>query len=233
MTLNELRSHAATLAGLPSVNADPFFANAVDGWLNDAQVRYGKRYGIPVARFEGNVAANPLVLNPPPMDMGVFSVLDIDAGKRLRVLDEYEADSLMPDRGSDTGRPAIVEMRRTDGNRLYFWPAPDASYAYRIIYTAMPQRMERGNDEPWNGQYPEFHDLIALKVATDYALAGLGRDAEHEESADQNPYAPMNRIRFLKARLMEREAAVDAELSTTSIPTAGAFIDTHTAGYRY
>lgn len=235
MTLHELRNAAAHWAGFTGANEDPQFVAVVNSLLNAAQLRYGRKWLLPRAYEDTTVAAgtaNYTLANQPYSD-GVLSV-SID-GKRVPVIDAYGIDNEYPDRDpAATGEVRFVEYDSTgSSNTLRLWPAPaTAINRMRIYYAYIPPRMESGNDEPWDGQFQEYHEIIALRAALQYVEKRLGEDSA-EKLKDENPYGPLNAPNWLRRRLAEMEAEYDVRLSrlASSIPTGDPAVRWYSPGY--
>jgi len=224
MTLHELRNAAAHWAGFVGANEDPQFLAVVGRLLESTQLHYGRKWFLPRTHWETSVAAGTTTVNLPnaPYSNGVLSV-SID-GKRIPVVDNYRLDNEYPDRDpTETGRVRFVEFDHTTGpTALRLWPAPDSAISrLRVYYAYRPAAMQSGNDEPWDGQFPDYHEIIALRAALQYVEKRLGEDSA-EKLRDENPYGPLNAPNWLRRRLAEMEAEYNAQLSrlASSIPTA-------------
>lgn len=224
MTLQELRNAAAHWAGYVGANEDPQFIAVVNVLLESSQLAYGRKWFLPRTHEETPITAGTATytLANTPYANGVLSV-SID-GQRVPVVDNYRLDNLYPDRDATaTGDVRFVEFDHTTGpNTIRFWPAPSSAInRLRVYYAFVPQRMEASTDEPWNGQYPEYHEIIALRAALHYVEKRLGEDSA-EKARDENPYGPLNAPNWLRRRLAEMEANYDVRLSrlATAIPTA-------------
>ena len=211
MTLNELRELAANWAGRSAVNSDADFNMIITSLLNSAQMRYGRRFLVPRGYYSASgVTGSTITLPKTPYKNGVLSVFDATNQRRIPVYTPYEADNKWPDRASASkGATQIVEWDNAQPTVLTLWPQPSSANDYRIFYAYAPQPMATGDDEPWDGIYPEYHEIIALAAALDYVERKLGEDSANL-IADQNPYGPLNAPRWLRGKLdkMEQEVAI-------------------------
>ena len=223
MTLQELRSEAAHWAGFVGSNEDPQFAAVIGMLLKDAHLYYGRKWLVPRRREQFAIASGTasVTLASRPYTRGVLTV-SID-GRRVPVLDPYRLDSEYGDRNpADTGDVRFVEHDfYAAPTLLRFWPIPSKDIDVVAFYGYIPPELRRGDDEAWDGQFPEYHNLIALRAALQYVEKRLGEDSA-EKLRDENPYGPLNAPNWLKRKLLEMEAEYDVQLArlVSRIPTA-------------
>ena len=237
MDLQELRNRMAHWAGLTASNADPDFNSISTTLLNAAQVRYGRRLFVPRSNLLFSGVGTPTITLPDtPYHNGIISVFDVSNGRRLPVFDVYTADNEYPDRANmNPGLPEFVEYDYLSSpNVLRLWPAPSTAIDIRVFFAFMPQLMRAGTDQPWNGQFPEYHEIIALSAALDYVERRLGEDAL-DRQRDENPYGPLNAPNWLRKKLAEMESEVQANVSVLvrSVPTANRRLGFRNSGYRW
>ena len=236
MTLQELRELAAHWAGYSAANADPNFVAIVNALLNNANRRYGARFLIPRTTevFTG-VSTSLITLTNTPYSNGLFSVIDRTNKRRLPIYNTYEADNRWPDRATASpGLPRFVEWEPANPTSLTIHPQPSPPVDLAVFYSYVPPQMQSGDDQPWDGQYPEYHELLAIAAALDYVEKRLGEDSA-EKLRDENPYGPLNAPNWLKKKLIEKEMEVmNAVVRIASVPTADAYGGTwRSPGYRF
>lgn len=214
MTLNELRELAANWAGKSAANADPDFGFAITMLLNSAQLRYGRKFLVPRGYYNAVGVTTPTITLPnTPYKNGLISVFDITNKRRIPVYSPYEADNKWPDRASaPAGRTQIVEWDNANPSVINLWPQPATPNDYRVFYAFTPSVLQQGNDQAWNGVFPEYHEIIALAAALDYVERRLGEDSANLV-ADQNPYGPLNAPRWLRGKLDKMEQEVSLAVS--------------------
>lgn len=234
MTLQELRNEAAHWAGFVGSNEDPQFAAAIWMLLKDAHTYYGRKWLIPRRREQFAVASGTasITLASRPYSRGVLTV-SID-GRRVPVLDPYRLDSEYGNRDlADTGKVRFAEHDPYAApNIIRFWPIPSSDVQVAVFYGYLPPDLQRGDDEAWDGQFPEYHNIIALRAALQYVEKRLGEDSA-EKLRDENPYGPINAPNWLKGKLREMEAEYNVQLSrlVSRIPTADPSGRWHSPGY--
>lgn len=236
MTLQELRELTAHWAGFTAANADPGFIAIVNQLLNSANVRYSAKFYLPrrTEVFTG-VSTPTITLTSQPLSNGLFSVIDRTNKRRLPIYNTYEADNHWPDRfSSSPGKPAMVEWEPSNPTQLNIWPQPSSPTDIAVFYAYVPPQMLQGTDQPWDGQYPEFHDVLAIAAALDYVEKRLGEDSA-EKLRDENPYGPLNAPNWLRKKLLQREMEVlDATVRIAPVPTADPYGgDWRSPGYRF
>ncbi len=210
MTLQQLRDSAARLAGYSETTNDPVFRAEIDDILNELNYTYGRRFLVPryTETFSTHTAAT-ITLTDAYAD-GIIDIIDTDNNKILPVYKPEEANQLDPDRTTwtTTDTPRYAEVSPESPNIIKLWPNPPSSgVSYIVRYARPPQDMVRGTDEPWDGQGKEFHRLLAFAAALAMIEHRSGEEARNIE-LNQNPYGPLNNIRYLMGRVqaMEREA---------------------------
>lgn len=236
MNLQELRELAAHYAGLTSSTAAGDFNSIITPLLNAAQVRHGRRLRVPrqYVTLTGVTTATVTLPITPYASNGLISVFDLTNKNRLPIYRPYEADNEWPDRASaPPGVPSMVEWDQTNPATLTIYPTPSTPVDLRVFIAYDPPQMQVAADQPWSGQFPEHHELIAVSAALEYVEKRIGDDAE-TLVADRNPYAPLNAVRWLRGKLdaLEKEA-FNALVPVLSVPTANRRLTFRNSGYRW
>lgn len=210
MTLQQLRDSAARLSGYSEAINDPVFLAEIDDILNELNYTYGRRFLIP--RYTETFSSHSLstiTLTDAYAD-GIIDIVDVDNNKILPVYKPEEANQLDPGRTTWTtaDTPRYAEVSPESPNIIKLWPKPPTTgVSYVVRYARPPKNMERGGDEPWDGQGREFHRLLAFAAALSMSEHRSGEEA-HNVDINVNPYGPLNNIRYLMGRVeaMEQEA---------------------------
>lgn len=213
MTLQQLRDSAARLSGYSEAINDPVFRAEIDTALNELNYTYGRRFLIPRYELSFPAQSTQTLTLPDAYADGIIDIVDVTNGKQLPVYKPEEANQIDPDRTSwtFTDTPRYAEVAPETPNVIKLWPVPSSASDYIVRYARPPANMERGTDEPWDGQAKEFHRLLALAGAL--AMIEM-RSGEQARNIDLNPdpYGPLNSIRYLNARVHALEAEAEAAL---------------------
>lgn len=160
MTLAQLQTQLARLIGLQNIGNDPNVAAWTTDALNQAQLEIATDLQIPRVRFTLGPGVNPFVLPSGIQSWGVIAVRDITNDNPLAIVDP--ARRLAESNPSSTGIPVFAEY---DFNQLNLYPVPTAPVQIEVVAAVIPADMTLPTDQPWNGQYPDYHGLIAMKAA--------------------------------------------------------------------
>jgi len=160
MTLAQLQGQLARLIGLQNVSNDPNVAAWVTDALNQAQLEIAVDLQIPRTRFTLGPGVNPFVLPPGIQSWGVLAVRDITNDNPLAIIDPSRR--LAESNPTATGVPIFAEY---GFNQLNLYPAPTTPVQIEVVAAVIPADMVLATDQPWNGQYPDYHGLIAMKAA--------------------------------------------------------------------
>jgi len=213
MNLQELRELAVWHAGYGSLAENNDLIPVLDRILNTENERLGAQLMVP--RYELSITGHtaPTITLPSAYHNGVLEVLDVKSRRRLPILTPQEANIELPDRTNlPPGQPKAVEIKPFQPNTLYLWPVPDSTgYDYIIRYARPPAQMIIWSDTAWDGQFPQYHDLIALSAALQLAVQRFGEDARNIETP-KNPYGPLNAYRALRELYAQRLEEAKAEL---------------------
>lgn len=213
MTLQELREMTANLSGISTSGASGELVANIDNLLNIAQRSLGHDLLVPRRdeNFTG-VSTPTITLTDRPYTNGIIDIVNLTSKERMEWYSPVEADIAMPDRANvSQGNPKIVEQKPESPGVLYLWPNPSAPVDIVVRYAYVPQPMVAMTDEPWSGQFPEFHDLLALHAARYFAQKITASDAL-ENTRRENPYGPLNNWRSINQLYMERKHEAEAML---------------------
>jgi len=237
MTLQELRRRAAHLSGFVGASADSQFEASIDYIINEVASRYAKLGRVPrTNEVLSGVTNTATITRAPQAPNGVISVFDLTNKRRLPVYGTFEADNVAPTRATaSAGMPRMVEWDHVSApTSLLVWPHASPPVDLRIYYAYMPPEMERDSDEAWDGQLPQYHELIAYGAALEYLRKRIGEDSA-EKLSDQNPYGPLNPITTLEKVVARKEAEFLAATAATAreLPTADPYGGWYAPGYRW
>lgn len=184
MTLGQLKQELAQYLGLDSTTSDGLVSLWDESLLNRAANELATILQIPRAE---------VVLTRADMEAGDYS-LPASASAVLRAVappdivvplvdqDDYQyAGASFPYPRVHFGVGGVVLVRNTTPLSIRFTPRGEGMYPERlkIIYARTPTEMTDEGHQPWDGQYPQYHGLIAMRAAMD-ALMLMSPGAEGE-----------------------------------------------------
>ncbi len=162
MTLADLKLRLARLLGLENVSDDPVFSAWSSAALNDAMGKLSAQLQIPRKTYTLSSVVDSATAPSDMQTWGLLAANDMTNGTSLAIIDPARRMSRFPE--AVTAPPTAVEYDVAN-NRLTLWPKPPSKIDLLILYAAVPQQMVADTDVPFNGQYDEFHYIIAFGAA--------------------------------------------------------------------
>lgn len=190
MNLTQLQARLARYLGLANVTDDPDVAAWTAIALNDAQLSIATELQIPRDVRTVTIPPGPYSLGPGVQSWGLLAAADTTNGNPLGVVSTArrvaEFPSLPP-----ASVPRIVAYEPST-NTIELLPPPIAPVTVVLYLALIPADMVNPTDEPWNGQYADWHDLVAMRAAL------LVQEAD---------WADPNRVAWVKKRYDEKLAS--------------------------
>jgi len=92
-------------------------------------------------------------------------VFDKDNQHQLTIYDKATGSSKYANLTNLRGRPSIALYDPSTPGQVDVYPFPVATTTLSFYYSVVPADMVNDTDVPWNGAFPEHHDVIALRAA--------------------------------------------------------------------
>jgi len=181
MTYAELENLLAHYLGLGAVADDPVVAAAAPALLNNAQRRIASFLRIPRVEESFAYAGGAHTLTRQALYGGILMVVDTTNGSPIARVERSRLYSVLPNYTTATGPvPRYVVQDELVPSRLYFYPTPTSPVNISVYYAYAPADMSVPTDEPFDGGYQEYHDLVAMLAALDAATGDFADPANVE-----------------------------------------------------
>lgn len=162
MTLAQLQSHLARLIGLQAPGDDPNVAAWMTDALNQAQLEIATDLQIPRSITTIPAVSGSFPVPGGTQSWGILAARDLTNNNPLAIVDP--ARRLAELGPLTTGVPSYLEYDPSAGT-LVPYPVPTAPIDIELVYAVIPTDMVNPTDQPWNGAYPDYHFLVAMKAA--------------------------------------------------------------------
>ncbi len=166
MTFGELKTRLARYLGLQALSDDPNAASWGPDALNQAQLEIARELSFPrkIASITTG-SSNPITFATDAQSGGLLVVYNKDAKEIIPFFDKTQGMAEYANLLDKRGYPRVALYDPALPNELEIYPLPVVATNIDVYYAALPPDMVNDTDVPWSGNFPEHHDVIALRAA--------------------------------------------------------------------